>query len=163
MLNVGNVGHLEYTNLKKAVADFNHYKRQSRAMYGRAGGENVVLFDIFTDRVIREHHGVINEDHTLPYEYWFNCGDAKYATQLAGFIKLMKRTSPQNFLRHVRLEQANMAFQQMRYGTYESNADFIRDCRYNLTCYNIGDYVFIVEHSATEFVFRKNHNYQELQ
>ena len=57
---VGNIGNIDYSNKRLAIIDFNEYKDQSIKNYGRAGGEDVILFE--GDNILMEYYGTINSE-----------------------------------------------------------------------------------------------------
>ncbi len=59
IVNVGNIGNIEYTNKKEAINTFNEYVKQSQDNYGRAAGESVYL--IQGDGVLLEYIGTIDQ------------------------------------------------------------------------------------------------------
>lgn len=57
---VGNIGTVyDGTNKVEALKDFEEYKEQSESDVGRAGGENVVLFE--NDEPIKEFTGTLSQ------------------------------------------------------------------------------------------------------
>jgi hypothetical protein len=58
---VGNIGQVHAGfNKAQAIKEYKEYKALSEANYGRAGGENVVLY--CNDDAILEHFGAIEEE-----------------------------------------------------------------------------------------------------
>jgi hypothetical protein len=60
---VGNIGTIDhYPTKKAALQDFAEYKRQSKAGYGNAAFESVVLFDNNLGEPIKEYIGSIDNN-----------------------------------------------------------------------------------------------------
>lgn len=58
---VGNIGTIDhYPTKKAALQDFAEYKRQSKAGYGKAAFESVLLFDNDLGEPIKEYIGSID-------------------------------------------------------------------------------------------------------
>jgi len=58
--NIGTIGH--YQTKKAALQDFAEYKRQSKAGYGKAAFESVILFDNDLGEPIREYIGTVDNN-----------------------------------------------------------------------------------------------------
>lgn len=61
VVNVGNVGNMEYTNKRLALDCYTTYVTLSRTNQTRAAGESVVLFE--NDNIIMEHVGTVDENN----------------------------------------------------------------------------------------------------